>query len=268
MLKLGNKRRGNLDVMAAQIPFSVSIRTYGQKSSVHWHDFAQLVLPLSGSLAIDIAGKQGVLDRQLAAYVETGQRHAQESSSANRSLILEFQATELQPRLAERWGRSPLLCLSNEINSLVDYMDLSLARGRVPGSRARLWAGLLFDSFLGDEPGANSKLAVLLDRIDANPASAWTAASMAAVAGVSVSRLHALFREELNTTPQAWVRDLRLGRVKEWLGTTSLSIAEIAYRAGYADQSALTRAMREVTGLTPAAYRRRSQESATKDREP
>ena len=91
---------------------------------------------------------------------------------------------------------------------------------------------------------------------------------MAAVAGVSVSRLHALFREELNTTPRTWIRDLRLGRVKEWLATTPLSIAEIAYRAGYADQSALTRAMREVTGLTPAAWRRQSQESATKNREP
>lgn len=268
MLKLGNWCRGILDSMTAQIPFTVSIRSYGQKSSVHWHDFAQMVLPLSGSLAIDIAGKQGLLDRRLAAYVEPGQRHAQESHSANRSLILEFEARELRPQLAERWTRKPLLYLGNEINCLIDFMDQSLARGKVPGSRARLWASLLFDSFLGDEPGASSKLAVLLGRIDATLASGWTAASMAAVAGVSVSRLHALFREELNTTPQAWIRDLRLGRVKEWLATTPWSIAEIAYRVGYADQSALTRAMREVTGLTPAAYRRQSQESATKDREP
>ena len=268
MLKLGNKRRGILDAMAAQTSFTVSIRSYGQRSSVHWHDFAQLVLPLSGSLSIDIAGKQGLLDRRLAAYVETGQRHAQESHSANRSVILEFACGELQPRLAERWARTPLLHLGNEINSLTDYMDQSLARGKVPGSRTRLWASLVFDSFLGDEPGANSRLAVLLSRIDASPASPWTAASMAVVAGVSVSRLHALFREELNTTPQTWIRSLRLGRVKEWLATTPLSIAEIAYRAGYADQSALTRAMREVTGLTPAAWRRQSQESASKDREP
>lgn len=268
MLELGYGCSGIIDSMAAQTPLNISVRSYGQKSAVHWHDFAQLVLPLSGSLTIDIAGKQGLLDRRLAAYVETGQRHAQESPSANRSLILEFGASELQPRLAERWARMPLLHLGNEINGLIEFMDLSLARGEVSGARVRLWASLLFDTFLGGEPGGSSKLAVLLDRIDASPASPWTAASMAVVVGVSVSRLHALFREELDTTPQAWIRDLRLARIKEWLSTTRLSIAEIAYRAGYADQSALTRAMREVTGLTPAAYRRRSQESATKDREP
>ena len=126
MLKLGNKCRGILEPMAAQTSFTVSIRSYGQKSSVHWHDFAQLVLPLSGSLSIDIAGKQGLLDRRLAAYVETGRRHAQESHSANRSLILEFEGSELQSRLAERWARTPMLYLGNEINSLIDYMDLRL----------------------------------------------------------------------------------------------------------------------------------------------
>lgn len=255
--------------MPAPTPFAVAVRSYGQTSAVHWHDFAQLVLPMSGSLAIDIAGTQGMLDGRQAAYVQMGRRHAQESHSDNRFLVLEFDPGELQPRLAERWAREPLLDLGHvaEISSLIQYMDRSIAKGNVPGSRVRLWSSLLFDAFLGGAPAAHSRLAVLLSRIEANPASPWTGVSMAATAGVSVSRLHALFREELNATPQAWIRDLRLGRVKEWLATTRWSIAEIAYRAGYADQSALTRAMREVTGLTPAAWRRRSQESGTKDQE-
>jgi AraC-like DNA-binding protein len=229
---------------------------------VHWHDFAQLVLPLSGSLAIDIAGTQGLLDGRRAAYVEKGRRHAQESRSDNRFLVVEFDPGELRPGLAERWARQPLLDLRGvaEVGSLIEYMDRSITRGKVPSSRVRLWASLLFDAFLGDEPGVHSRLAVVLNRIEADLAAPWTAASMAAVVGVSVSRLHALFQEELRTTPQAWTRSLRLGRVKEWLATTDWSIAEIAYRAGYADQSALTRAMREVTGMTPAAWRRRYRE--------
>lgn len=269
VLKLGHSGCGILQRMPAPASFAVAVRSYGQTSAVHWHDFAQLVLPLSGSLAIDIAGAQGILDQRWAAYVEMGRRHAQESHADNRFLVVEFDPGELRPRLAERWARQPLLDLSHigEVGSLIQYMDQSIAKGNVPGSRVRLWAGLLFDAFLGDEPAAHSRLAVLLSRIEANPGSLWTAASMAVIAGVSVSRLHALFRAELNTTPLAWVRDLRLGRVKEWLATTRWSIAEIAYRAGYADQSALTRAMREVTGLTPAAWRRRLQESGTKDQE-
>ena len=38
------------------------------------------------------------------------------------------------------------------------------------------------------------------------------------------------------------------------------------HRAGYSDQSALTRAMRRATGLTPAAYRRQQQESQPNNR--
>jgi AraC-like DNA-binding protein len=46
--------------------------------------------------------------------------------------------------------------------------------------------------------------------------------------------------------------------VRRLLSSTDLSIAELAYRLGYADQSALTRAMRKAIGLTPAAYRRQA----------
>ncbi len=105
-------------------------------------------------------------------------------------------------------------------------------------------------------------MAALLAQVEAQPAAAWTAAAMARRAGVGVSRLHALFRSEFDTTPRAWLSELRLKQVAEQLAQTDLPIAELAYRGGYADQSALTRAMKRATGLTPAAYRRRSREPA------
>jgi len=88
---------------------------------------------------------------------------------------------------------------------------------------------------------------------------------MATQAGVSVSRLHDLFRAELDTTPHAWLAEVRLRRVREGLAGSDLSIAELAYRSGYADQSTLTRAMRRATGMTPAAYRRRSREARAQE---
>ena len=50
----------------------------------------------------------------------------------------------------------------------------------------------------------------------------------------------------------------RIGHVRKWLAESDLPIADLALRAGYADQSALTRAMQRLTGLTPAAYRRQT----------
>ena len=47
-----------------------------------------------------------------------------------------------------------------------------------------------------------------------------------------------------------------MDRVRQLLADTDLPIATLAYQAGFADQSALTRVMRRTTGLTPSAYRK------------
>ncbi|EHM02645.1 transcriptional regulator, AraC family [Acetobacteraceae bacterium AT-5844] len=254
--------------MISSMPVTVSVRSYGAKSSVHLHDFAQLVLPLEGSLAIDIAGREAVLSRGLAAFVHQGTRHEQASGQSNRFLIMDISPDYLEPGIADRLASRPLVPLAPEANGLIDYMGLSLAKGAVPMERIRFWTPLLLHALVGDAPRPVFRLSKLLATLEAAPFADWTAGSMAAQAGLSVSRLHAVFREELDTTPRAWLAGLRLRHVQDWLAKTDLSIAEVAYRGGYADQSALTRAMRKATGLTPAAYRRRAQESWPKLREP
>lgn len=87
---------------------------------------------------------------------------------------------------------------------------------------------------------------------------------MARFARMSVSRLHALFQEELHTSPRAWLLQRRLELVCELLARTSRPIADIALSTGFADQSVLTRAMRQNLDITPAAYRRRQQETKHK----
>ncbi|MBK8003939.1 MAG: helix-turn-helix domain-containing protein [Gemmatimonadetes bacterium] len=51
-------------------------------------------------------------------------------------------------------------------------------------------------------------------------------------------------------------RALRLAHAERLLRTTAAPLAEVAYRAGYADQSHLTRAVRGAFGATPLALRR------------
>ncbi len=253
--------------MLSSNSFALSLRTYGAASERHCHDFAQLVLPLAGSLSIDISGREALLDRRLAAYVDRDTHHEQGSKQTNQFLVVDFDPEGLDPRLAERLAMRPFMPLTPEANNLIDYMGTSLAKGAASPSRVQLWTPLLLDALVGDEPQPCSRLAGLLAAMDSDPFSDWTTARMAAECGLSVSRLHALFHRELNTTPGTWLSNLRLSRVRTWLATTNLPIAELAYRGGYADQSALTRAMRKATGLTPAAYRRQAQEFRSKERE-
>ncbi|UNK41227.1 AraC family transcriptional regulator [Luteimonas sp. S4-F44] len=239
-------------------PLPIAIRSYGANSQVDRHDFAQLVLPLDGWLHMDIAGAGARLDRNLGAFVEVGARHDQISDAANRSIILDLHAGELDPRIADCLARRPYVALTAEARSLIDYMEALTLRSGVSAHRLRLWLPLLLDTLLGAPAPSQARLAPLLAKIEAQPARGWTAETMAAQVGVSASRLHALFQQELGTTPRAWLSALRLARARDLLVRTALPIAEIAYCCGYADQSALTRAMRRADDQTPAQLRRQT----------
>ncbi|WP_229217371.1 helix-turn-helix transcriptional regulator [Massilia forsythiae] len=126
-----------------------------------------------------------------------------------------------------------------------------------------LSGGLLLDTLAADAPQPRARLAVLKAEVEARPGLPWTTASMARLAGLSVSRLHALFREELDSTPHAWLLGRRLDLACRLLATSAGPVAAVALAAGFSDQSALTRAMRRELDATPAAWRRRSRSRET-----
>jgi AraC-like DNA-binding protein len=244
--------------MLSAATYSIAIRSYGAHSTVDTHDYSQLVLPLAGELSMDIAGREAVLDRTVAAYVDAGSRHDQVSDVANRSLILDLQSHDLDVRTADRLASRTYVSLTPEATNLIDYMGASLTKGRVLPHKLQLWVPLLVDALLGEQSQVPARLASLVATVEADLSKQWTVQVMAEQVGVSASRLHAIFQESLGKSPRAWLTDLRLEQVCRLLATTELSIAELVYRSGYADQSALTRALRKATGLTPAAYRRQA----------
>lgn len=76
--------------------------------------------------------------------------------------------------------------------------------------------------------------------------------ALAATAGLSPQRLRALARQQLGMPLARWRAWERLRRAAEAL-RAGQSLADAAVTAGYADQAHLTRQMREMMGLTPAA---------------
>lgn len=240
------------------------LRSYGQVRSSDRHDFAQLVLPVSGTLLLEVAGREGRLDPLRAAFVAPRAWHSQCSASPNRSLILDLDLASLDATAGERLLERPFPVLGPAARKLVEFMGIMTDSGAVAPSVLRGWVPLLLDTLALDAPTPRSRLAALLARVELEPGLPWTTGTMANAAGLSVSRLHALFREELGTSPHAWLLALRLARVRDWLAHTELPIAELALRAGFSEQSALTRALRQATGMTPGAYRRQCREDASK----
>jgi AraC-like DNA-binding protein len=235
---------------------AVHIRSYGELRDADRHDFAQLVLPLAGSLLLDIDGRTGQLDLLRGAVVAPRAWHAQGFQGANRSLIVDVDWAGVDPELGDRLLERPFPTLQPAARKLVEFMGIVLDAGKPAASTLSGWLPLLLDTLVLDAPRPASRLAALLARIELEPGQTWTTETMARSAGLSVSRLHALFREELDASPHGWLLGLRIARVREWLAQTDEPIAAIALHAGFGDQSALTRAFKKAIGRTPAEYRR------------
>jgi len=236
------------------------LRSYDR---VHWgdrHDFAQLVLPVHGEVVLDIEERRGRLDPLHGALVAPGAWHAQSSPGANGSLIVDVDGAAFDSGPWQRLLERPFVTLAPAARKLVEFMGLMTRESTPPRALVQGWVPLLLDTLTLDAPRATSRLAALLARIEAAPGLAWTTDSMARAANLSVSRLHALFREELDSTPHAWLLACRLEFACSCLARGTRSVADIAVGAGFADQASLTRAMRRTLDTTPAAYRRESRQ--------
>jgi AraC family transcriptional regulator len=82
-------------------------------------------------------------------------------------------------------------------------------------------------------------------------------AELARRCGLSRSHFIRAFKASLGLPPHHWLMRSRITRAQSRLATTSDSIADIAVSCGFADQSHLTRVFHDVTGTSPAAWRRR-----------
>ena len=235
----------------------LSFRSYGADGVMHRHDHVQLVLPVVGNLEIEIDGRGGRLDTGRAAFVAPGADHVQSAEGPNRFLIVDCDQADLGEAAVERLSRQVFMPISPAARRLIEFVDLS--GGGMSSTTAWRCTPLLLEALL-DVPQAPSRLEILRRRIEMEPGLDWSVSAMAQAAGVSPSRLHALFRAELDQTPHQMLSEIRLRAVQEGLTGSTASIAELAFRTGYSDQSALTRAMRRATGLTPGAYRKRRQQ--------
>lgn len=74
---------------------------------------------------------------------------------------------------------------------------------------------------------------------------------------VPMSEFHfaRLFKATTGETPYRYITQRRIERAKVLLSVTQLSVAEIAYRVGFANQSHFTAQFRKLVGATPKQYR-------------
>ncbi|KAA3509886.1 AraC family transcriptional regulator [Agrobacterium rosae] len=235
---------------------SVDLRSYRDETPNERHAFVQIVLPVAGQLEIDVCGRQDRLSPSRGVLVQKNASHTQKSAGLNRSLVVDLDEQMLSGQILDKFCSKPFIDLSPRTTRLTHYMSSLMQSGEKDAHACEAWVPILIASLADENPDVVSRLSVMKALVEIEPLMPWSLERMADHADISVSRLHAIFRERFDETPHSWLTDIRMKRICALLATSPLPIAEIADKAGFSDQTALTRAMRKTMGTTPAAYRR------------
>jgi len=122
-----------------------------------------------------------------------------------------------------------------------------------------LHAGRALDHFLnsvvrGRSEKKHDALRKALTYIAAHYEEKITLATVAREAGLSPSRLAHLFRERMDTSFGDQVSRVRIERARELLLSSAFTATEVAYQAGFSDQSYFTKVFKKVVGLPPKRF--------------
>jgi len=103
----------------------------------------------------------------------------------------------------------------------------------------------------------HARLRRAVDYISANLDEEITLAQLAEVAGLSVFHFARTFTRAMGVSPGRYVSRMRLEKAMAEIAAGKLSLAEIAFKAGFSSQSSFTTAFHRMSGLTPGEYRTR-----------
>jgi AraC family transcriptional regulator len=99
------------------------------------------------------------------------------------------------------------------------------------------------------------RLKQLKDYIEDRLAEDLTIATLAALIPMSQFHFARAFKAAVGEPPHRYIMQRRIERAKMLLSVTRLSVAEISYQTGFANQSHFTAQFRKAIGLTPKHFR-------------
>jgi PAS domain S-box-containing protein len=184
-----------------------------------------------------------------------------------RDQVIGRRADELFPqRLGGAYAAQDLRVLRGE--SIENQLEVHLFANRAPGwcltCKQPLREGGRIRGLIGvsrdlAQPDAGDptyeRLRRVLAHMQKHYADALRMATLARLAGLSLSQLERHFRRVFQLSPQQMLTRLRIDAAMRLLRTDA-SIASVGQACGFADQSAFGRQFKATVGMTPGAYRR------------
>ncbi|CAH2215422.1 helix-turn-helix domain-containing protein [Tepidibacter aestuarii] len=223
-------------------------RTYTQISYTHNHLYAQLILPLQGSLSIKTDNHELNLDEKHLFFLPPKCSHSFHSDNINKFLVLDI------PRKINLAPSRDIF--KHELHQVIDDRWKAiryLLQEETQRSNKRGLGDLVnyACSFLTEELKPIS-----IQYIHKNLEKPISLQELAAIENFNISYYIEWFNKKTGMTPNAYIQKLRLEKAKEYLVGTELSLLMISQLVGYEQQSSLTRLFKNHESISPSDYRK------------
>jgi transcriptional regulator GlxA family with amidase domain len=103
----------------------------------------------------------------------------------------------------------------------------------------------------------NPEIRAVQDWLEENIDQPISIADMAGQAGMGERTFMRRFKKLIGDTPIGYLQQLRIETARRLLETTTATVEEITFMAGYQDVSSFRKLFKKQTGLSPSAYRKR-----------
>lgn len=235
------------------MPAQLEIRRYAGGDR-HRHDYCQFLVPLEGSMRIDIEGRSGVVSSHCLAVIPQENVHDFMPSPDCNMLVLDVEtATADRDALPVFFkGEGPIItCLEPWLWRLFRQLGAEVeADARRADDVARLALTSLQFVKPAAAPPADQRILAA-----AHGEEETRVAEMARKSGLGQSQFHALFRATTGQSPKQYRLRKLLDRAVDRLVATADPIAGIAYDLGYQNVSSFNRLFRQRFGVTPSEFR-------------
>lgn len=245
-----------------------AIRTYSPAQCSHRHDdYHQIIISLNGQLHVDVSGNQGHVSGPTLGLVSMGENHAFCADPLDRFLVLDIARDHPyfdHELLGNEGVKHPFFQMEASLQKLVEFARLSSTRNAAAPNWLDLWQNLFLTSLQSQikqpEMVWPTRFQKTLAFIEANLHRQIKTDELAQVACLSTAHFHDLFVKTCHQTPQDYLRHRRIEKAKHLIYTGE-RLVDIANDVGFTDQSSFGRAFRQITGQSPAHWRKSQTET-------
>lgn len=229
----------------------IDLRSYHTDNCSHTHDFAQLVLPISGSMELEVGHYTTVVNDDIGIYIAPNEEHCFAGSQKNLFLVIDV----LNQNYLQGFD-STILNLTSSTKKLIHFAGHYLTHDKRDFFTDSLINQLLFCFTTNSFPPSPDPVVIKAKQwIDMNFAVAINVDRVATHCHLSVSQLQRRFKQALNSSVADYWRMQKLLHAKSLLSQRHSSIEAIAFEVGYENLPAFSRRFSKVFGESPSQWR-------------